>query len=318
MAFLWFYQSGLMYGAAIGLLAIGFRLTHEVSGYMNLGYTVNLGVGMMLGFLVIQQTNITPILGAPFAFILTGGFNALVYLLFYRRMESKRYPEAMIALFGLVSGFLWVPILKVTSFWLNLRFESEHWCNPGPISENSFFVNHLHYRTSELWGFGGGFIEVMFLFASIIAFFYWFYGNGASAKFRAAAENMNLLEICGVNSWNVKTLAWFIAGGLGGVAGVMAPFALGCEFGRAVEHFFVPVVLAAVLVEKKESWVAGIAGLVVGFVQMLIVNSGQATLGVWFGEYRNIINVFFLVIILYMKDRRLKLPRWVHRRLWSS
>jgi hypothetical protein len=92
MAF-WLYQSALMYGAVIGLLAIGFQLTHEVSGYMNLGHVVNLGVGMMFGFMVIQQTNIPPLLGVPFSFILTGGFNALVYLLFYRRMESKRYPE---------------------------------------------------------------------------------------------------------------------------------------------------------------------------------------------------------------------------------
>ena len=83
------YQIALVYGAVVGLLALGFRLTHEVSRYMNLGHTVNLGVGMMLGFIVIQQTNIAPILGAPFAFLLTGGFNAVIYLLFYRRMKQK-------------------------------------------------------------------------------------------------------------------------------------------------------------------------------------------------------------------------------------
>jgi len=317
MAFFVMYQAVLMYGAVIGLLALGFRLTHEVSGYMNLGHVVNLGVGMMLGFVVIQQTNITPILGVPFAFILTGGFNVLVYLLFYRRMESKQYPDAMIALFGLVSSFLGVSILNVTSFWLNLRFESKYWCNPEPISENSFFINHLHYRTPEIWGFRGGFIEVMLIFVSIIAFSYFVYRNGASAKFRAAAENMILLEICGVNSWKVKTLAWFVAGGLGGVAGVMAPFALSGEFGGDVEGYFVPVVLAAVMAEKRESWLAGIEGFVVGFVHRVIVNSGVLALGVWFAEYWNIINVVFLVIVLYNKDRRLKLPSWVYRRPWS-
>ncbi|RLG96449.1 hypothetical protein DRO27_02270 [Candidatus Bathyarchaeota archaeon] len=314
---LWWYQSALMYGAVIGLLALGFRLTHEVSGYMNLGHVVNLGVGMMLGFLVIQQTNITPILGVPFSFIFMGGLNALVYLLFYRRMESKRYPEALIALFGLVSSFLWVSILKVTSFWLNLRFESEYWCNPGPISENNFFVNHLHYRTPGFWGFAGGFIEVMLLFASIIFVSYWVYRNGMSVKFRAIAENMSLLEICGVNSSNVKTIAWFIAGGLGGVAGVMAPFALNGEFGGDIEGYFVPVILASVIIGKRESWLAGIAGLVVGFVHRVIINSGVVTLGIWFAEYWNIINVVFLAIVLYMKDRRLKLPSWVYRRPWS-
>ena len=72
------YQTALMYGAVVGLLALGFRLTHEISGYMNLGHTVNLGVGMMLGFIVIQQTNIAPVLGAPFSFILTGDSSVIV------------------------------------------------------------------------------------------------------------------------------------------------------------------------------------------------------------------------------------------------
>jgi branched-subunit amino acid ABC-type transport system permease component len=155
---------------------------------------------------------------------------------------------------------------------------------------------------------------VMLLFALIIFGSYWVYRNGAGVMFRAAAENMSLLEICGVNSTNVKALAWFIAGGLGGVAGVMAPFALSGEFGGDIEGYFVPVVLASVIVGKRESWLVGIVGLLVGFVHLIIVHSGQAILGVWFGEYWNIINVFFLVNVLYLKDRRLKLPSWVFHR----
>jgi len=90
----------------------------------------------------------------------------------------------------------------------------------------------------------------------------------------------------------------------------MAPFALSGEFGGDIEGYFVPVVLASVIIGKRESWLAGIAGLVVGFVHRVIINSGVA-------EYWNIINVVFLAIVLYMKDRRLKLPSWVYRRPWS-
>ena len=303
------YQTALMYGAVVGLLALGFRLTHEISGYMNLGHTVNLGVGMMLGFIVIQQTNIAPILGVPFSFILTGGFNAAIYLLFYRKMESKKYSEALIALFGLVSVFLGRAILTVATFLVTFWFGSEYWC--GPVSEPSFSLNHLHYRGPETGVFGGGFLEVMLLFASIITVSYWFYRDNSSFMFRAAAEDLNLLEICGVNSSNVKILAWFIAGGLGGVAGVMSPYAIKGEFGRDVELLFVPVVLAAIVVENREPWMAGVAGLFVGFTQIALNNFGRMLLGVWVGEYWNLINVIFLVIVLILKDRRLKLPSWV-------
>ena len=294
-----------MYGAVVGLLALGFRLTHEVSGYMNLGHTVNLGVGMMLGFIVIQRTNITPILGAPFSFILTGGFNAAIYLLFYRRMESKKYSEAMMALFGLVSVFLGKAILTAATFLVTFWFGSEYWC--GSESEPSFILNHLHYRGPEMGVFRFGFPEVMLLFASIVTVFYWVYRDNASLKFRAAAEDSNLLEVCGVNSWNVKISAWFIAGGLGGVAGVMSPYSIKGEFGRDVELFFVPVVLAAIVVENREPWIAGVAGLFVGFAQIALINFGQELIGVWVGEYWNLINVIFLAIVLYMKYRRFKI-----------
>lgn len=159
--------------------------------------------------------------------------------------------------------------------------------------------------------FRGGFLEVMLLFASIIIVSYWFYRNIASVKLRAIAEDSNLLEICGVNSKNVKILAWFIAGGLGGVAGVISPYSIKGEFGRDVELLFVPVVLAAIVVENREPWIAGVAGLVVGFTQIVLINFGQELFGVWVGEYWNFINVIFLAIALYLKDRRLKLPNWV-------
>ena len=98
---------------------------------------------------------------------------------------------------------------------------------------------------------------------------------------------------------------------------MLSPYALKGEFGRDVEMFFVPVVLAAIAVENRGLWIAGISGLIVGFTHMAIINSGQGLLGVWFGEYGNIINVVFLAMILYMKDRRLKLPSWAQRRIWS-
>ena len=310
MAFYVLNQAAVMYGATIGLLAIGFRLTHEASGYMNLGHNVNLGVGMMLGFIVIQQTGITPLLGAPFAFILTGGFNVVIYLLFYRRMETRKYSEALIALFGLVSVFLAKPILIVATYWLNLGFESEHWCRPGPISEYSFFLNHLHYRAPEIWGFKGGFLEVMLLFAAIVIASRWIYRKNMSLRIRAAAEDTSLLEICGINSKNVRALAWFIVGGLAGVAGIVSPYAIKGEFGRDVEILFVPVVLAGIVAENREPWIAGVAGLVVGFSQMVMVNEGQRVIGVFVGDYWNILDVVFLATILYMKDRRIRLPSW--------
>ena len=295
--------AAIIFGATIGLLAMGFRLTHETSGYMNLGHTVNLGVGMMLGFIVIQQLEITPILGAPFAFILTGAFNAGIYLLFFSRMKKRDYSEALIALFGLVLMFLGWAVLTIATYLVCFWFPSEYWCGGA----QGLILNHLHY-----YGTPRG--EAIEAFLVIMVTAYFFSRTPTGLRFKALAENASLLEICGINSERVRTLAWFISGGLAGVAGIIIPFVIKGEFARDVELFFVPMVVASILAEKRELWIAGFAGLLVGFADINITSIGQNTLGVWFGEYRNVIDVVFLVILLYMKDRRYQLPSWLNPR----
>ena len=123
-------------------------------------------------------------------------------------------------------------------------------------------------------------------------------------KLRAVAENPHLAEICGVNSMNIKTLAWFIAGGLAGVAGIVSPYLYSGEFARDIELYYIPVFISGVLSEKKEPWVAGLIGLLVGYIQLIGVLNGQAGLGNWFADFREPITAIVLAIILYMKDRK--------------
>ena len=202
-------QVASIYGATIGLLAIGFRLTQTTTGYMNLGHTVNLGAGMMMGFIVIQQLQITPILGAPFAFILTGILNAAVYRLFFQRMKNRGYSEALIALFGVVFMFLGRNVLTVATYLVCDRFESDYWCGPT----QGLMLNHLHYRGQRL--------EAFTLFIVVFIAFY-LYRNTIHGKIqRALSENPSLVEICGINTLKERCIAWFIAGGLAGVAGII-------------------------------------------------------------------------------------------------
>ena len=293
-------QVAAIYGATIGLLAIGFRLTQTSTGYMNLGHTVNLGAGMMMGFIVIQQLKILPILGVPFAFILTGILNSGVYRLFYCRMEKRNYSEALIGLFGLAFLFLGRNILTVVTYLVCYRFESDYWCGPT----QGLMLNHLHYREQRLEAF---IVYLVSLFA-----FYLTKKTRLGAIQRGLSENPDLLEICGINTQREKTITWFISGGLAGIAGMISPYGIKGEFGRDIEIFFVPVVLASILIERWEPWVAGISGLLVGFLHIIVVNQGQMFLGVWFGEYWGVLDFVILSIILYIKDRKIS---WLSPRI---
>ena len=306
------YQAAIIYGVVIGVLALGFHLTHKTTGYMNLGYTVNLGVGMGIGFITTQLLNLTPILGAPSAFLFCGLFNAAVYLLFYRRMESIGYSEALVSLFGLVSLFLAEQVLMVTEYWMRVNLVSNRWC--GPFYEWGFYIPHFHYFTPNIGVFRGGTIEITLTFIIILVASWWYYNHENSITLRAVSENAQLAEICGVDSIKTKAVTWFIAGGLGGIAGVILPFMTKGEMGRDVWLVFTPVVATAILVEKREIWVAGLVGLLVGFFHIYLLNVGQSLIGVWVGEYWNVIDVIFLVVVLMIKDRKIRLPTWVNPR----
>ncbi len=304
------YQSAIIYGTVIGLLTLGFRLTHESSGYMNLGHTVNLGVGMAFGFIVIQQFNLTPILGAPISFILTGLFNLLVYSMFYRRMETRNYSEALIALFGIVSVYVAENVLTVAEYLMRLSFPSEYWCGPPPIS---FSTQHLHYRVSSAGVFIGGFVEILVVFSAVTFLFHWMYQKRQGVFFRAVGENPLLVEVSGISSVKIKANAWFIAGGLAGIAGVILPFIFKGEMGRDVQ-IITPMVAAALITEKRTLWKAGLAGLMVGFLGHVLIKWGQIVIGVMVGEYRGVIEAGFLVLFLFFKDRRIQWSNWLSPR----
>jgi branched-subunit amino acid ABC-type transport system permease component len=172
-------------------------------------------------------------------------------------------------------------------------------------------LNHLHYRYPLY--------EPIGLFLLIVAGGYWFSKTSTGNKFRAIAENPSLLEICGTNSVNVKTLAWFIAGGLAGVAGIISPYLYSGEFTRDVKLYYLPVFISAILSEKREPWISGLFGLLVGYIQLIVILNGQENVGVFFGEYREPLTAFALAIVLYMKDRRISSPSWLslHRRSFS-
>ncbi len=297
------YQAAIMYGAVVGLLALGFRITHETSGYMNLGHSINLGVGMTVGFLTIQQLDLNPIFGLLPAFIITGAFNALIYLMFYHRMEKKNYSEALISLFGLVLVFLSEPILVVLEYVMRLNLVSDYWC--GSVSEYSFSTPHFHYWVPKVWNLRGGFIEMTLVFIVFIAVSRWIYNDIRGSMARALAENPSLLEVSGVNTLRLKTVIWFIAGGLGGIAGQLSPYVLKGEMGRDVGLYFIPMIIGSIIAEEREPWLAGLAGLIIGGAHIVLLNWGQMWIGIWVGEYWNLLDTIFLVLVMFMKDRRI-------------
>jgi branched-subunit amino acid ABC-type transport system permease component len=107
----------------------------------------------------------------------------------------------------------------------------------------------------------------------------------------------------GVNPNKIRNLSWFVAGGLGGVAGAMLPFYYKGYPGKYSELLMVVVFASAALAGMKSPKFGFLAGLVVGFLNIILVSLGQGTIGVWVGEYRYVLSLIVLVVSFYNMGR---------------
>jgi branched-subunit amino acid ABC-type transport system permease component len=199
--------------------------------------------------------------------------------------------------------FLSEAILVVLEYVMRLNLVSDYWC--GPFFERSFSTPHFHYWVSNVGVLRGGFIEITLIFIVIIATSRWLYNDTKGAIARALAENPDLLEVSGVNTLRLKTVIWFIAGGLGGIAGQLSPYVIKGEMGRDVGLYFIPMIIGSMIAEKRDPWLAGLAGLVIGAAHIVLLNWGQMWIGIWVGECWNLLDTIFLVLVMLMKDRRI-------------
>ena len=302
------YDAGLLFSVVIALLTTGFILTNTISGFPNLGHTLNLGVGMIIAFVFSQISNTPPIVAIPVSLILTGSYSLTTYLLIFKRI--KKPEQASLAGYGLLLAGS--NILVISLSYLRTVIDTTWWC--GQASMRTQFYDsglHFHYPKNEYFGVSECTLVSFFLILLSITFFWIINRKGIWSYYLAYTENPELTQIMGVNPEKIRNISWFIAGGLGGVAGAVLPYVFKGYPGRYSELLTVVVFASAAFAGMKSPKFGFLAGLVVGFLDIIIVTLAQDTIGVWVGEFRGLFSVIVLVTSFYLmgrnKENQLKL-----------
>jgi len=295
------FQLSLTFGVSLGLMAVGLRFSERVSGYLNLAHTLTLGVGMMATVVGSYILGSQPYFAAPIAFVVAGSFNAILFHLFFSKIEKRGASEALIGLMGLALILVGENVLNVLTGPMRQLFDSPLWCGPDTIPVSNM---HLHFRDPAGLIIRPSLIAALTVLGLILYGLHRLEKTFTGIKIRAVSENERLSEVLGVNPVIVKTLAWFIAGGLGGVAGTFYPYvSKGC-FGRNFSYVFLPVFAAALLFESDKPWKTALSGLFVGVLNINLVNWGQSNIGVWVGEYQFVLPLALLVTGIVRKSMR--------------
>jgi branched-chain amino acid transport system permease protein len=293
------YDAGLLFSVVVALLTTGFVLTNTISGFPNLGHTLNLGVGMFISFSLGQILNITPFITIPASLFVTGLYNLATYLVIFKRVKK---PE-LASLAGLGLLLAGSNILVILLHYLRIIIDTNWWCGPSSMRIDFFESGlHFHYPKNEYYGIvESTYVSIFIILLSMV--FYWFIKRKFWVYYLSYIENSELAQVMGINTDIVEMFSWFIAGGLGGIAGSVFPYIFKGYPGRASQLLSIVVFASGAFAGMKSPKFGFLAGLVVGFLDIIFIALGQAVIGVWVGEFRNLFSIVIMSMSFYFMSR---------------
>jgi len=250
--------NALSLGSVYALFALGFTLVFGVLGVVNLSHGAVFMVGAYAALQAVLKLNL-PLAGAlAVAFLASGLLGLVIDQLVLRPLRARNAPHLipMIATIGLAIA---LNSLAQGLFGAeNLRFPAE------VLPHDALTLAGLHVTVLEL-----GIIVLSFCLMALLLLV--LRGTQLGRALRAIAESPKAAALLGINVGGLFMLTSFFAAGLGGVAGVLIGLYSNALFplmGQPILHKGIAVIILGGMGDIRG---AMLAGLFLGFAEVLSV-----------------------------------------------
>lgn len=265
------FINGISLSAIYILVSLGFTLLFGIMRVVNFAHGAMAMLGGYALYYVYGQFHLPYILAAPLAALLVATLSLVLERLVYRWFYQKMF-QSMIGLLGLDmvlvfgSVIIWGPHERSV---------------PVPIS--------TIYKLGPLFLSGSKVVIIGVAALTLICFYLFTHFTRHGLAMRAAAQDVEIAEIQGINTNRVYMLAFFIAIFMAALAGgfyaqnyVLSPF-MG---ERALMMAFIAVILGGM---------GSIPGVALGG---LMLGMAESFLGTYFGGTTSVFVTFGAVIVL--------------------
>jgi len=208
----------LFYMGILSLMGLGLTLMYQTTKVPNFAYGFYVGLGMYVAFLGHPKIlNVMPPYPlAPLAFILGGVSSLATYLLVIKPLSSRgaSIVQLMIATIAVdLFGSTIIYILTDYYYYVHKIYTVKGFLFR---SDDIVVVANPQMTAAPL--------IVLALLAALISLLYIFINRTKlGIAMRAAIENPGLSEILGIPTNRIYMFSWFLAGALGGLAGLFYP-----------------------------------------------------------------------------------------------
>jgi branched-chain amino acid transport system permease protein len=245
-----------------------------------------------------QLFGLNPYLSVIPIFFIGGGVALVLYLFVLRPLISREasFVSQMVA--TIAFELILVAVLNIYADYFTQTFK---------IQSRGFLIRRADVRIFDQ---PGVFIAAPTLaIAGVLILFMVLNKTRFGVGLRAAIENPPLAGSLGINVKRMYTYSWFIAGGLGSVAGsLLALWFQGSPvYGSTI---LISIFAAAIVGGLQNIYGAVLGGYLLGFVEIL----GTRQLGLWIGPwmtvYRPLIPILAMAITLLFAPRGLAAVKW--------
>lgn len=272
---------GLITASILAIASVGLSLQFGITNYINFAYGDLLTFGVYTAFVVNQRLGLNIWIGLVVAVILTAILAWLINLFILRPFTDRgTSPIIMLVVTLGVSLILQNVILAIFSE----QFQNYTMSTGNPLSIGPFLFTPLQLGIIALA------IVTMLAIHALLRY------TRLGKAMRAVSDSPELARVSGINTRRIVNAVWLLAGGLGGLSGVVLAFNV-ASFTPTVGFGFLFVIFAAVILGGIGSPYGAIAGaLVVGIateVSAAFISS----------EYKTAIALAILIIALLIRPQ---------------
>jgi len=284
----------ITYASELTLLSIGFTLTYLTAKIPNFAHGTYAGYGIYVSYTFAKFFHINPYLGLPFAFLVGGLLSVIVYKLVISTLTKMGSGSIVLTIATLAIQIFLGAILNIYAYAF-IAFYNQY--------ATGFLLKEYDFKVGDVSGIF--FVSIGISIASVIALHYLLTKTKMGIAMRATAEDPELASVLGININNIQLFSWFLTGGLACLAGAMIPFWLQSSPGTG-SGIITSIMAGSLLGGFDSVYGAVIGGFTIGLSEIMLTLAGQMVLGTWFGEYRPLIPMIFLIIVLLIEPRGLQ------------
>ena len=216
------------YGGILSIMCIGLTMTYQTTKVPNFACADFAVVGMNASYFSFVLFKLSsPYLSAPFSILAGGAFAVLVYLLVMKPLIRKGASILLLMIASLAVDILFTGV-QADIVTIGFAPFSGSFIRAGFPS----LVEAAPLPDFGVLGQSGVLIVSPVMLAACTALMYLLLKKSRfGIAMRAAIENPSLARIVGINVERVNLVSWFIAGGLGGLAGCLYAVGDGMSLG---------------------------------------------------------------------------------------